>query len=276
MGLKSDIQDKGIREYLLGRFTPEDGERLEERLMTDGEIYQELLVAEDELVDQYVAGQLSDSDTQSFETYFLATPERQQKLRFARSLKKYIKLTAEGDWIATASDSEAASNTSVISPAPARKGLSWWPPRPILSYSLAAAAVLVLLFVGVSVIRNLNRPAQGPGKVLAVELVPGVTRSDGGIRQITITPDTATVQLQLRIPNDLSYETYRGVLQTIGGDEITRLNDLHRDPSANGGVIYPVPASLLIPADYQLKLSGLNQQREFEDMARYTFRVRRN
>ena len=56
-----DIQpQEGIRRYLLGRASSEDTALVEERFLTDSEFYQELLVVEDELIDQYLAGQLTE------------------------------------------------------------------------------------------------------------------------------------------------------------------------------------------------------------------------
>src|SRR5436190_9490399 len=63
---------------------------VEERLMSDSTFYEELLILEDELIDQYVRGRLSESNQATFEKYFLLSPERRQKVRFARALSKYV------------------------------------------------------------------------------------------------------------------------------------------------------------------------------------------
>src|ERR1700682_2490180 len=83
-------EQETIRLYLLGQAPLEDSSKVEERLLTDGEFYQELLIVEEELIDRYLSGELSESERESFEPHFLLPPERQQKLRFARSLKKYV------------------------------------------------------------------------------------------------------------------------------------------------------------------------------------------
>ena len=152
---------------------------------------------------------------------------------------------------------------------------AFWPlawKHPILSYSLAAA-LLVLAVAALLVVRNLNAPPPGAGKVLAVELVPGLSRGDGGIKQIIVPSDTTTVKLELRIPTDLAYKAYRAILQTTDGREISRQDALRPGPASNDRVVCPIPANLLKPSDYSLKLSGSNQQGEYEDIARYSFRV---
>ena len=133
----------------------------------------------------------------------------------------------------------------------------------------------MLAFVAVVIIRNLNAPPQAPGKVLAVELIPGLSRDAGGLKQISVTPDTTTVELQLRIPKDPSYQMYRAILQTNAGREISTYNDLRSEPVSGDRVVCPVSAQLLTPNDYTLKLSGRNQQGEFVGVASYSFRVPR-
>jgi hypothetical protein len=256
--LKSDIQPyQKIREYLLGKSSSEDSAFVEERLLGDDEFYQQLLVVEDELFDQYLAGSLPEADKGPFENYFLATPERREKLRFTRNLTKYV----------SRAGADVAPPVAVeVTPTPKR--FSFWP-NPIVAYSLAAAAVVVVALVGLTTFRSWNAPPH-TSKTLAVELMPGLTRGDEGIKQINVTTDTATVELQLRAPNISTYQTYRAILQTIAGNEISRQDNLS---ASNDRVICPIPATLLKPGDYSLKLSGLNEQKEYEDIARYNFRV---
>ena len=268
-----DIQPhQSIREYLLGSATSADAAGIEERLLTDDEFYQELLIVEDELVDQYLAGLLTSSERESCEKYFLATPERRQKLRFGRNLKKYVS-RAEADLASRVDDLSSAPerNTAAAAPALSRRRFWSWS-NPVFSYSFAGAAI-VLVVAAVLIVRSLNAPPKGPGQVLVVELVPGLSRGDQGLKQIIVPANIATVQLQLRVSNIPAYQTYRAILQTTDGREISRQDDLRRDPASNDRIVCPIPANLLKPSDYNLKLSGLNQQGEYEDIARYSFRV---
>lgn len=108
---------------------------------------------------------------------------------------------------------------------------------------------------------------------MLVELAPGLSRGDQGTKQITVPADTANVQLQLRVSNIAAYQTYRAILQTADGREISSQDGLRADPASNDRMICSVPANLLTPSDYSLKLSGINQHGEYEDVARYYFRV---
>jgi hypothetical protein len=53
--LKSQIEAQNeIRQYLLGSLSPEQATEFEKRLLIDGEVYEELLIAEDELIDKII------------------------------------------------------------------------------------------------------------------------------------------------------------------------------------------------------------------------------
>src|SRR3990172_9249313 len=85
-------QDDALRDYLLGGLTEDAKEQLERRFMTEDGDFQELLIEEEELVDDYVRDQLSEPDRLRFESHFLCTPERRRKLRFAATLREYLRL----------------------------------------------------------------------------------------------------------------------------------------------------------------------------------------
>jgi hypothetical protein len=78
-----------VRLYLLGQLTDEQQQQFEQRLILEDQLLEELEIEEDELNDQYLAGQLTDDERRRFEQSFLATPERNQKLSFARALSRY-------------------------------------------------------------------------------------------------------------------------------------------------------------------------------------------
>lgn len=80
-----------IRKYLLGYIQAEDKRRkIEERLMLDDDYFEEILMQEDELIQDYVDGQLGANERRRFEKYFFISEERRQKIKFARALRRYI------------------------------------------------------------------------------------------------------------------------------------------------------------------------------------------
>lgn len=73
---------------MLGRLTEAEEEQVELRLLSDANYSEELDIVADELIDQYVEGDLPASDHQPFKEYFLKSQVRQDKVGFALVLKK--------------------------------------------------------------------------------------------------------------------------------------------------------------------------------------------
>lgn len=95
-----------IKEYLLGGLPEEERQRLEERLFVDRSFFQLVRIAEDELIDSYIEGDLSEKER--FVTHFLATPQQRQKLRIAMALKKKVSESEVRDTPGMASQKRAS------------------------------------------------------------------------------------------------------------------------------------------------------------------------
>jgi CHAT domain-containing protein len=72
---------------LLGQLSESD-EEVELRLLTDADYAEEFGIIENELIDQYVEGVLTEDERIQFEQYFLKAIQRRDKLSFAASLRK--------------------------------------------------------------------------------------------------------------------------------------------------------------------------------------------
>ena len=59
-----------IRNYLLGELTEDEADALEERLVVDDELYDALLIGEDDLIDSYARGELAPQEAERFEARF--------------------------------------------------------------------------------------------------------------------------------------------------------------------------------------------------------------
>ena len=139
---KKDLEEqKAIREYLLGALSNKtEMRRIEEKILLDDDFVEKLSVAEDQLIDEYLDGTLPDSEHKSFNQFFLTLPERKQKLRLIRDLRKYA----------------ANSENQIVRQFPKEKNafFDWRRLISLPSFRLAAAALL-LLIVGFGVWRTL-------------------------------------------------------------------------------------------------------------------------
>jgi hypothetical protein len=83
-------QHERLVDYLLGELSEEQRDQLEAEYLVNGELHDELVAIEDELIYAYVAGRLSASQSAGFERFFLQTPERRSRIEFARSFAPFF------------------------------------------------------------------------------------------------------------------------------------------------------------------------------------------
>ncbi|HEX8495390.1 MAG TPA: hypothetical protein VF658_21435 [Pyrinomonadaceae bacterium] len=131
-----------LRHYLLGGLSEVARQQVDERLFADNDYFQHLLLVEEELVDDYVSGSLSEDEEEKFDQYFLTNPERVEAVAFARSMGSYIE-KRRGRSL------PASSGKTQRGVAPWKVFQSFLPSaRPAFAWPLLAA--LVLLVIGMS------------------------------------------------------------------------------------------------------------------------------
>ena len=291
-----------ILRYILGQVSPEERADFEERYFADSDLFEELLAAENDLIDSYARGELSGPDRFRFESRYLATPELRKRVQFSKSLADY------------------SSSVIPLSPAP-----RWW--KSITSPGLGPAARFALTgvivgLVGCSVlitigniqlrrqleqmsaeqarvqqqeqasqlqITDLNAQLQRlqasnrtqeiaqlepPGvPLISLTLSPGLPRSTGRASVLPISPGVSTVLLLLKTSQD-SYTTYGVSLETPGGRQVLKKDEL-KALLATSAKVVPVslPSSALQRGDYVLRLIGSNPGVQSEEVDVYSFRV---
>jgi len=78
-----------IKEYLLGRLADEDREEFEQRFFTDEELFEKLQEAEDDLIDDFLSGNLSQDEVDLFQQNFLIGRKREQELRISKAWQNF-------------------------------------------------------------------------------------------------------------------------------------------------------------------------------------------
>ena len=265
---------ESIKSYLLGQLAEGDVSQVEARLLTDREFYDELSIVEDDLIDRYLGGTLTDADRQSFESHFVSSSERQQKVRFARALRKYVSVAAdqtEADGVADPVVAYPPESARIGSPSPP----SFIFRKPLFSYAVAA---VILLIAGASIFLFLKdrQSSTVTGRVLAIELTPApAVRDIVEVTQVNLTPDVKTVRLQLNLPNN-EYPSYEAVVRDSSFRTVLTTQNL-KPQTINGfaAVIADVNANLLTPGDYRVQLSGTRVDGGSESVATFSFAVRR-
>ena len=90
------VSDQLITQYLLGSLSPDETERLDELSLADHEFAGRLQVLENELIDAYVEGELSGQTLEHFNSFYLSSPKRRERVRFAQALHTVSERAAVG------------------------------------------------------------------------------------------------------------------------------------------------------------------------------------
>ncbi|HEX8774713.1 MAG TPA: hypothetical protein VF735_14170 [Pyrinomonadaceae bacterium] len=158
------IDEASLRRYLLGLLASDEQQQVEERLLIEDQYFERLLVIEDELIDQYLSDELSRQEREKFNQIFLSTPERYEKLRFAKDLKSYL-----------AAATPAAQPSAVVTESTRANSvwdafLAFWQ-RPVVGFSLALMFLLTAFGSGWLLIK-MRRLETHVGQLEAQQMSP--------------------------------------------------------------------------------------------------------
>jgi anti-sigma-K factor RskA len=243
-----DAEDnKELRQYLLGDLTQPAQQRVEQRLLTEDDFFEELLLGEEELIDDYVGGNLSGEDRLKFERHFLSTPERHRQLRFARAFTRYA----------------ARSNERVVSESVKAQALAP-PPQPIWAERFRAfwnrqtralrPAVAVAMIAVIAAALWLVIPPTSPPKTFqTIILTAGVSsRAEGAqASKVRLPLNADALKINLMLPERATpAASYR--VELMNGSVGTRSLEVAGRDAQSVSVV--IPAAQLARGQYALRL----------------------
>ena len=135
-----------IAQYLLGSLSEEETERLDELAIVDDEFAGRLQLVENDLVDAYVRGELSGEMLERFTSFYLSSPKRREKVRFAHVFQTAPDrdvVTAQAETQPARRSEVVLADQSVSSPGWLRGLFPAW--RPALVWGAASIAVLLVI-----------------------------------------------------------------------------------------------------------------------------------
>ena len=240
-----------IRDYLLGKLNDEQQQQMEERLMVEDELFQEFEVSKDELVEEYVAGDLPTKEHEWFRTHYLASPEGRKSEAFVLAM----------------------NCLRDPAPAPVVRQKSWWERFRSLfaspSWALGlTASVLAVIVVAVLISRAKRETFTGPTLAGTV-----ITRGEGSLPTVVKVPSNASkVRVRLLIPkSSVSATYYRAQL-----DDRLNIKTVDVIDQDAEGVWVEIPSDLIPPGEYSLQLVAIKADGSEERMPRsYQFNVQR-
>jgi anti-sigma factor RsiW len=305
-GSSLQTSDRTLRRYLLGQLSDEEQSSVEQRFFTDDDYFQQVELAEDDLIEAYDRGELSPAERGRFESHFLSTPERRRRLQLTRTLRGVF-------------------GPPTVVPVPSRR---WWtiPTTAGMSGWMAAAAslaVAVLLsgYLGLQLSKQsrqfeqqlaardtriqqlenemrtqasklpptrLQEPATAPTQsipqprtaLLSFILTPSLVMRGETTRTSTllVPSDSTPVELNLEVElePEQDYASYRVILENPQRAQVWARDGLR--PVRRGAartIVVSLPAGLLQPEQYRVKMFGRRPPDVMEEVDEYVFRVAR-
>ena len=305
-------QEQIIQRYLLGELSEVEQAALEEAYFNDRRLFDQVVHAENELVDQYARGLLSPATRESFEKHYLAHPKRRERANFANALAARLDETSQ---VAAVTKPNAESLWN-------RLFLSLRGPKLAWAFSVALLLMTVVAAWFLLETRRLRRdlsaqqqrerelqqqatserqraeqlaaelerrrddqPALSPSPTpikstpafVSLVLAVGGTRSIDGPApvRLVVPPGTEQVRVQLNLREN-NYARYRAVLQEAGGREVFASASLAAKPAPSGASLtLTIPAQRVASGDYILTLRGVTKTGEVEDVSKSLFSVER-
>ena len=248
-----------IRQYLLGKLSLEEEQKIEERLVVEDELFDEFEISKDEVIEEYCAGELSQNERLYLEQNLLATPEGRERHVFALTMECFQRPPVVAEVVEDPHGLEdPQSQPPLEDPRPFplhdRRRLRATPwflqPRTL---ALAASVVIVAL-VGVLVLPKLF--SRGGGEELTGPLLAS-NITNRGVEgplpaKIKLTPKVATLKLPLAVPKGFPAGTrFQAKL-----DDRVSTKPVNVVEFRDEVVSVTIPAELLARGEYSVELSA--------------------
>ena len=290
-----------MRKYLLDDLTAEERSRVEDEYFADSDRFEELVGIENDLIDSYVRGSLSDSERRQFEEHYASRPERRERIDFAKALAHAS--GQEGEFVSAPKESPWTSLKSIFQI-----------PRPQIAWAFASGMVLLIgIALGLQNYRlrrelrdtqaNANeirrqqnslreqiaklgiqnhQASEGvPGSEVARLELPDLTfrlgsheRDTTGQGDLVIPPNRLWVKLEIPLDRN-PYKTYEAVLmRPEQNKEILRGEEL-QSYSVDGKIVvsWRFQANSIQSGDYIVRLMGKTAAGKLEKVKSYSFRA---
>jgi hypothetical protein len=292
--------DELIRRYLLGKCSEAEQEDVERQLLGDEVLSEQVAMVEEELVDDYILGLLSEEDRVSFRRLFSASQSRRSMVATTQALVHH-------------------ANSSQVPLAESKAGWRqalYWRQSPgwIVAFSFS---LIVLLSFGTwrlnnsrehggqigraqvsqpkgitskeslpspdkntpasssgtgnsgNTTDNLQIPPKGASSVLSLVLVPGLSRGEV-LPSVRLGAESKALALRLVTRSPLSAGLLMALLFDAGSSEI--FSSEVRPSSDRSSVVFVVPVKKLASGEYHVVLQQKDSDGHFQTLERYYFR----
>jgi len=271
--------EESLRQFLLGKVDDEERERIERQSLIDSEFKEQLLAAEQSLIDDYVEKRLTADHRESFLSQYGASYGQRRKLRIAESIKQYA---------------EAQPVAAPIDATPHVRRRSWlgFEVKPKLVWRVAAILTdALLLAVWLQSRRShpgaqhvameqelaaLNEPSrlrEALPEMASLTVTPIKLRKVEPQPQFTLRSGIRVLELHLLPDQNELHPRYRAVLRKESGSKPLNFPEIQASPENPGIIRVRVPTSFLSRGTYQIILSAIAADGSVSSVEEYNFTV---
>lgn len=274
-----------IRNYLLGRLEGEEREQLEERVLSDAEFRNKVLMVEEDLIEDHAEGALDEVEQQKFQQMFYASPQRRLDVQVVEGLKQHA---ATKWWTSLLTKIWKPRDAPTVFPGSGLDSV-WSFRKAAIAFTLVLAAIVALFIVYRSLrpehvpgsltqeqqrhdriereLARLNDPASRESQqhvAVAATLSSGLSRGDETpptveFPTVALARSAEVAQLALLLkPAAQEYSSFQATLTRVGAPESYKV-DLKPAPSSGARtLVLTLPVHALDDGDYRVQLSGHN------------------
>lgn len=254
-----------LRRYLLGNLSEEEAAEFEGLYFASDEVFEDLLAEEDDLIDAYVAEELTPDERSRLERLLPVSTRLRNRVETARALGRRGRPSRRA-WPVRAL-LLAASVILIL-------GVVWAVRTPRPSSEMATQSTPAPTAAASAVVAEIPVPTTGsPRRALSYMLIAGVTRDAAEATVIAVPSGIETVELRVPLETD-AFSSYDVQLRTESGRDVLERGGLRSRKEHSGAVVaVEVPAESLSPGVYILTLRGRPARGAIEALDQYSFRV---
>jgi hypothetical protein len=244
------IADVALRQFLLGAVDAEERLRIEGLFVTDAAFSERLLAIEQDLIDDYFEGALSEVERERFRKQYAATVSQREKLEVSRSVKEW------------------ADNQLRTTPSLKPRSIRWL--RPMIAAVVVVVALLLILWVS-NKLEHRRHLAQEQ-ELAQLNSQSALAQVPAGMQSSTLSPiNTRTIDQQLEVETGAAqvielrlfwiqkerYPAYRAVFKRVKGSEAFTIQDLRAEQDE---IRLRIPAKLLTRGQFRIVLTGVTTE----------------
>jgi hypothetical protein len=271
--------EESLRQFLLGKVDDAERERIESRSLIDAQFKDELLAAEQSLIDDYLEERLSVEHRESFLSQYGASYVHRRKLRIAKSIIEYA-------------EAQPVAASIVATPNIRRRRWFGFEAKPRLVWSVAAVLIVALLLAvwlqsrrsdpdaehlaieqELAKLNDPSRLREALPEMATLSVTPITLRKVEPQPQFTPRSEIKILELHLLQEQNDGHTRYRAVLQKGSDSTPFSFPEIQAAVENSRMIRLRVPTSLLSRGTYQIILSALAADGSVVSVDEYNFTV---